>query len=229
MRVVAGIDIQTTGAAPYPIYNSLDDMVETPQVVADFSRAASMQNVLDYCLHRGIPAMICSTGHDQAQKDAIVKASESIPVYFSYNNSLGVALMKSLIAIAARVLGEAFDIEIIEKHHNRKADAPSGTAVMLLDALNRTRGGSLEPVYDRHAQSARRRPEEVGMLSFRGGTLAGEHSVFFAGKDELLEIRHSVSSREVFAAGTLRAMRFMARQKPGLYGMDDVLGLAQLQ
>lgn len=225
LRVVAGIDILITGPSSFPLYTSLEVMKESPQVVVDFTRADNLHNVLSYCLNKKLPALICSTAHTPEQKAAIMEAGKVIPLFFSYNNSLGVALMKALIATCARVLGKGFDIEILEKHHNHKIDAPSGTAEMLFDALNEARGGSLVPVYDRQSTTHTREPREVGMMSFRGGTLAGEHSVFFAGQDEVIEIRHSVTSREVFAAGTLRAIHFIAGQRPGLYNMDDVLGL----
>ena len=172
------------------------------------------------------PVLICSTAHTAEQKAAVIEASKCIPLFFSYNNSLGVALMKSLIKMCARVLGEGYDIEIIEKHHNRKIDAPSGTAEMLFNALNEVRDGSLVPVYDRQQALHKRESNEVGMMSFRGGTYAGEHSVYFAGQDEAIEIHHSVTSREVFATGTLRAIHYMATQQPGLYNMDDVLGFS---
>ncbi len=226
LRIVAGIDIQTTGAFSYPVYTSLDMMEESPHVVVDFTRADNLKNVLSFCLKNELPAVICSTGHSDEQKAAIEEAATAIPLFFSYNNSLGVALMKSLIATCAKVLGDGFDIEIIEKHHNRKIDAPSGTAVMLFNALNEVHGGKLVPIYNRQGESHRRQSSEVGMMSFRGGTIAGEHSVFFAGENETIEIRHNVTSREVFAVGTLRAMRFMADQAPGLYNMNDVLGLS---
>jgi 4-hydroxy-tetrahydrodipicolinate reductase len=225
LRIVAGIDLQTTGTFAFPVYTSLEAMEQTPHVVVDFTRADNLDNVLSFCLRRQLPACICSTAHTPEQKAAVVEASDTIPIFFSYNNSLGVALLKSLISQCARVLGDAYDIEIVEKHHNRKIDAPSGTAEMLFGALNETRGGTLVPVYERHSELHKREKNEVGMLSFRGGTLAGEHSVFFAGEDELIEIRHNVTSREVFAAGTLRAIRFMAGKEPGLYNMNDVLGL----
>lgn len=225
LRVIAGIDIQTSGAFSYPVYASLEMMEESPHVVVDFSRADNTGIVLSYCLKNKVPAVICSTGHTDAQKAFIEEAAAKIPVFFSYNNSLGVALMKSLVQTCARVLGKGFDIEILEKHHNRKIDAPSGTAQMLFEALNEVRGGELVPIYNRQNERHRRLTNEVGMMSFRGGTIAGEHSVFFAGENETIEIGHVVSSREVFAVGTLRAIRFMASQKPGLYNMNDVLGL----
>lgn len=226
LRVVAGIDLQAAGTSSFPIYTGLSAMKESPDVVADFTRADNLPNVLGYCLEHGKPVLICSTAHSPDQKATIVQAAKSIPVFFSYNNSLGVALMKSLIKLCARTLGEDYDIEIIEKHHNRKVDAPSGTAEMLFSALNQARGGHLLPVYERQSALHRREPNEVGMLSFRGGTYAGEHSVFFAGKDETIELTHTVTSREVFATGTLRAIHFMATQTPGLYDMDNVLGFA---
>ena len=227
LRVVAGVDIQTAGAFSYPVYTSLMDMKESPDVVVDFTRADNLPNVLGYCLKNKKPVLICSTAHTPEQKAAVMEACKSIPIFFSYNNSLGVALLKSLIKMCSRVLGEGYDIEIIEKHHNRKVDAPSGTAEMLFNALNEQRDGQLTPVYDRQSTLHRREPNEVGMLSFRGGTYAGEHSVFFAGQDESIEITHTVTSREVFATGTLRAIRYMANREPGMYNMDDVLGFSE--
>jgi len=227
LRVVAGIDVQTSGAFSFPVYTSLDAMKESPQIVVDSTRADNLKNVLSFCLNHNLPVLICSTAHTPEQKAAISEASKSIPIFFSYNNSLGIALSKALIATCARVLGEDFDIEILEKHHNNKIDAPSGTAEMLFDALNEARDGSLVPVYNRQGVLHKREPHEVGMMSIRGGTIAGEHSIFFAGRDETIEIRHSVTSREVFGTGTLRAIHFMADRKPGLYDMDDVLDLSK--
>lgn len=224
-KVVAGVDVRSDASLPYPVYAGFDEVKESADAVVDFSRADNLPNVLDYARAHRLPVLICATAHTPQQRAEVAEAAKQIPVFFSYNNSLGIALMRALVAQAAQVLGAQYDIEIYEKHHRKKIDAPSGTAVMLFDALNQARGGELTPVYDRQSVLHARGDNEVGMMSFRGGTVVGEHSVFFAGPAEVIEVKHTAYSRDVFATGTLRAAHFLVGQAPGLYNMDDVLSL----
>ena len=224
MQVVAGVNL-VPGAADFPVFTNIRDVDVAADVVIDFSRAESLDDILDYSMAHRLPTLICSTGHNDRQRARLVEASEQIPVFFSYNNSVGIAVMRSLVQKAAQALGDAYDIEIVEKHHNKKVDAPSGTAVMLFNSLNETRDGALQPVYDRQSIVAERTGNEVGIMSLRGGNIAGEHSVFFCGTDETIEIRHTATSRGVFANGALRAARFLVKKSAGLYDMNDALGL----
>lgn len=222
MRVVEGVDI-AEATTPFPVYDSYDKVKVKPDVAVDFSHPKALDAFLAYCLQNNVPAVVCTTGHSEAQKQQIHNAASSIPVFYTFNTSLGIALMCSLVRQAALVLGEGYDIEIIEKHHRRKVDAPSGTAIMLYDSINEACEGTKQAVYNRNNRHEPRSANEIGMLSVRGGTMTGEHSVLFCGEDEILEINHITHSRNVFAAGTVRAARFLSGQKPGLYDMDDVV------
>jgi len=180
--------------------------------------------VLSYCVSRGLPAVIATTGHDESELAEISKACEKIPVFRSANMSLGINLLAELVKRAASVLVGGYDIEIIEKHHAKKLDAPSGTALILADAASEGSSAEKRYVYDRHAVRKERGKEEIGIHSVRGGTIIGEHEVIFAGFNETVSLSHCAQSREVFAAGALRAARYMSSVKaPGLYGMDSLL------
>lgn len=222
--VVAGVDIHSDDTFPYPVYQGFGGVKENPDVIIDFSRADALDGVLEFAMEKKIATVICTTGHTPSQKAQISKAALSIPIFYSFNTSLGIALTRALVRQAAQTLGEGFDMEIVETHHNHKLDAPSGTAVMLFDALNQARGGDLVPVYDRESRRQARDSHEVGISSVRGGTMVGEHSVFFFGPDEVIEIRHQAFSRQVFATGALRSAKYLVDKLPGLYDMDDVIG-----
>lgn len=222
--VIAGVDIHADDSLSYPVYEGFGGVKENPDIIFDFSRADALEGVLEFAMEKKLPAVICTTGHTPSQKAYITKAALSIPIFYSFNTSLGIALTRALVRQAAQTLGDGFDIEIVETHHNRKVDAPSGTAVMLFDSLNEARGGDLVPVYDRQSRREARNSHEVGMSSVRGGTMVGEHSVFFFGPDEVIEIRHQAFSRQVFATGALRSAKYLVDKLPGLYDMDDVIG-----
>ncbi|MBQ9989007.1 MAG: 4-hydroxy-tetrahydrodipicolinate reductase [Clostridia bacterium] len=225
LTVLAGIDIKDSDELAYPVFSSFDALPEQPDVVIDFSRPESLDKILAYCQDNAVPMLICTTGHSAEQKALIAQAAERTAVFFTSNTSLGVALMRALITTASKILGESYDIEIFEKHHNRKVDAPSGTAMTLFETLNEARGGSLVPVYDRQSLHRPRTSNEVGMMSYRGGTVTGEHSVYFVGVDEEIEIKHVTTSNGVFVTGALRAIRFMAGKPAGTYDMAQVLAL----
>ncbi len=224
--VISGTDI-TVGESSFPVYNDIHLVNEKPDVIIDFSHHTALPAIMDYALNNNVPAVIATTGHTEAEHRIMKSASEKIPVFFSRNMSLGVNLLISLCKKASEVLKSDFDVEIIEKHHHNKLDAPSGTALMLADAISDTRKNFMdaktEYVYDRHTERRKRSPEEIGIHSVRGGNIIGEHEVIFAGKDEVITLSHSASSRELFATGALRASEFIVTQKPGLYNMDDLL------
>ena len=228
MKVVAGFDLNTARLADYPVYS---DPLEFPggcDVVVDFSNADVTAHLLEYCRRTRTPVVICTTGHSEAQLAQIREAAKEIPVFHSGNMSLGINLLLEVVRQCAAVLGADFDVEIIEKHHNQKLDAPSGTALMLADAAREALPYEAEYVYDRHTRREKRPPHEIGIHSVRGGTIVGEHSVIFSGRDEIIEIKHNANSREVFAVGAVNAAAFLARQTaPGLYQMRDVIAAKQ--
>ncbi|MBQ8010836.1 MAG: 4-hydroxy-tetrahydrodipicolinate reductase, partial [Oscillospiraceae bacterium] len=184
-KVSAGVDLYTKQYADFPIFEKLSDVTEKPDVVIDFSNPAILDDLLDYCLVNGVPCVLATTGYSEEQIAKIRKASASIPVFFSFNMSLGINLLVQLAKKAVSILGGQFDIEIVEKHHNQKIDAPSGTAIMLADAINGELNNEYHYVYDRHSQRQKREPKEIGMHAIRGGTIVGEHDIIFAGHDEV--------------------------------------------
>ncbi len=222
-RIVCGIDINTTMKNDFPVYTNLNDSRESFSVIIDFSHPSSLEGTLSYALSHKKAVVIATTGLSSAQMDDIKKASDEIPVFFSANMSLGINLLIDLVKKAATVLQDSFDIEIIEKHHNQKIDAPSGTALAIADAINDTCDNSNEYVYDRHSTRKKRSKNEIGIHSLRGGTIVGEHSVIYAGNDEFIEIKHTATSKEIFAVGAIKAAKFIADKTPGFYGMNDII------
>lgn len=222
-QIVCGVDVNTQPAT-YPVYADLMEYCADADVLIDFSNPSALNNILTYCERFSIPAVLCATGYTSEQLERIESASEVIPVFRSGNMSIGINLMLDLIQRTVGVLGDGYDIEIIEKHHNKKLDAPSGTALMLADAANKARGGNMEYVCDRSAVRSQRQKQEIGISSIRGGTIVGEHEIIFSGHDEVISITHSIGSREIFASGAIKAARFMAEvHTPGLYSMADVI------
>ena len=220
-RIVAGVDINPAATSPYPVFTSPDEFVGKADVIVDFSHHSALGALLAYATKTGTPLVVCTTGHTEEELAAIKAASEKVAVFFSRNMSLGSNLLISLCRRAAATLGDDFDIEIIEKHHNRKLDAPSGTALMIADAISEEKEHLY--VYDRHAERRARARGEIGLHAVRGGTIVGEHEVMFCGKDESITLSHSAASREVFATGALRAAHFMVGKPAGLYNMDHVV------
>ena len=218
--VVAGIDIYTKQYADFPIVETPAQLPVKPDVIIDFSNPASLDGLLDYCLSTGTPIVIGATGYTDEQTAKIKAAAQQIPVFFTFNMSLGINLLVQLAKKAAEVLGDSFDIEIVEKHHNQKIDAPSGTAIMLANAINETLDNSKHFVYDRHSRRQKREKSEIGMHAIRGGTIVGEHEVIFAGHDEVITLSHSAASKAVFAAGAVNAAVFLKDQPAGLYDMS---------
>ena len=222
-EVVAGIDMYTEQYADFPIVETPAQLPVKPDVIIDFSNPAGLDGLLDYCLSTGTPLVIGSTGYNDAQTAKIKSAANQVPIFFTFNMSLGINLLVQLAKKAASILGDQFDIEIVEKHHNQKIDAPSGTAIMLADAINETLDNSKHFVYDRHSRRQKREKAEIGMHSIRGGTIVGEHDVIFAGHDEVLTLSHSAASKSVFAEGAINAALFLKSQPAGLYDMSKLV------
>ncbi|MDD4496442.1 MAG: 4-hydroxy-tetrahydrodipicolinate reductase, partial [Eubacteriales bacterium] len=193
-------------------------------VIIDFSNPEALGELLEYAVDHNIPVVIATTGLSIQHRSMLQEVSNKIPVFFSANMSLGINLLISLVQKAAKVLGEDFDIEIIEKHHNRKIDAPSGTALYIADSINAVMDNKEQYVYDRHSSRKSRSKNEIGIHAVRGGTITGEHSVIFAGNDEIIEINHSARSRDIFASGALKAAAYIHGKKAGMYNMSDLLG-----
>ena len=224
LSIVAGYDITDSGKNPYPVFSDLRKCSVRPDVLIDFSNPAALESILTYATSTEIPVVIATTGHSQTQARMLKKTSEIIPVFYSANMSLGINLLIGLVKKAAKLLQTSFDIEIVEKHHNQKIDAPSGTALAIADAVNSVLDQKHEYVYDRHSRRKKRSRNEIGIHAIRGGTIVGEHSVIFAGNDEIIEIKHSALSKEIFATGALSAARFIIGKKPGMYDMNDLVG-----
>ncbi|HHW57079.1 MAG TPA: 4-hydroxy-tetrahydrodipicolinate reductase [Clostridia bacterium] len=221
-KVVAGID-KNTSPLDFPVYEDLKEVKEEADVVIDFSYHEAVPNLVKAAIEKKLPVVIATTGLSEKELKVIEEASKEIPIFKSANMSLGVNVLINLVKEAAKILQQGFDIEIIEKHHNMKKDAPSGTALMIADAINQVLNDKKEYVYGRHTKTEQRKPNELGIHSIRGGTIVGEHEVIFAGHDEVITIRHSAQSREVFGYGALQAAKFIINQKPGLYTMEDLV------
>ncbi len=225
LHVVAGVDREPTDRFSYPVYGSFADCSVQADAIVDFSNPAALPGMLAFAQKNKIPCVIATTGMDAEHHRMIEEAAKVIPVFFTFNMSLGVNLLCALAQKATEVLGDGFDIEIIEKHHNKKIDAPSGTAIMLANSIAEKTPYSPEYVYDRHAVRKRREPNEIGIHAVRGGTIVGEHEVIFAGTDEVISLSHSAYSKSVFAVGALKAVGFIAEEgrAPGLYDMTDII------
>ncbi len=222
LKIVAGIDLVKPQNANFAYAKSFEELHTEADVIIDFSNPALLDSMLKYALTNQLPVVICTTGFNEEQKNKIIEASKSIPVFYSGNMSLGINLIIELSKKAAAVFGDDFDVEIIEQHHNQKLDAPSGTALMIADAIKTVRTES-EYVYDRHSYRKKREKKEIGIHSVRGGNIVGEHEIIFAGQDELLTISHSARSKTVFAVGALNAAVFLKGKQPGMYDMSDLL------
>lgn len=223
-EIVAGFDQNAVKLSDYPVYSHPLEYAGSADVVVDFSSPAALDALLSWCKAKNVPVILCSTGYSPEQLDTIKAASAEMPIFKSANMSLGINVLTTLIKRAAEIMGETFDIEIVEKHHNQKKDAPSGTAIMLADAVKEGLNYEPEYVYDRSTVRQPRDKKEIGISAVRAGTSPGEHTVIFAGTDEVIEFKHTAYSREIFAAGAVKAAKFMAGiTAPGMYDMSDVL------
>ncbi|MDO4478903.1 MAG: 4-hydroxy-tetrahydrodipicolinate reductase [Lachnospiraceae bacterium] len=225
IQIVAGIDIKDSDELSFPVYDSFDKCSEPADAIIDFSSAKAVNLLVAYGTERNIPMVICTTGLTDEQVAMIREASEQVAILRSGNMSLGINLLLKLVKQATEVLNPAgFDTEIMEMHHKRKVDAPSGTALMLADAVKEAADGKMDLCYDRSDRHDPRPANEIGMSALRGGTVVGVHNVIFAGNDEVIEIKHTAYSRAVFAKGAVQAAKFLAAKGPGLYDMSDVIG-----
>lgn len=221
--IVAGVDKFNNNMTDFPVYESILDVKEEADVVIDFSNPSFLDSLLEYGKNTKTALVIATTGYDDCQKKKIAEASKECPVFFTYNYSLGINLLATLAKKAAALLGDEFDIEIVEQHHNQKIDAPSGTALMLADAINEELDNRMKYEYDRHSKREKRTKNEIGMHSIRGGTIVGEHEIIFAGRDEIITLSHSARSKEVFAVGAVNAAVFMTGKEAGMYDMAELV------
>ncbi len=222
-EIVAGFDINSSIENTYPVYSDPNEFTGEADVVIDFSHPSCLTALLDYCKKRKLPVILATTGFSQEQKEEFTAASSEIPVFFSANMSLGINLIIALAKKATKLLEGNFDIEIVERHHNQKIDAPSGTALAIADAIDETLSYPAEYTYDRHSVRRKRGNHEIGLHAVRGGTIVGDHEVIFAGTDEVIELKHSAHSKEVFAVGAIKAAKFINSKPAGMYNMNDLI------
>ena len=224
VEIVAGIDHYTGIANDYPVYQTLAGCNVEADVIVDFSNSDAVDELLDYCVQKQMPVVLCTTGLSEAQMDKMEQTSKKTAVLKSANMSLGVNMLLKLLQDAAKVLAPAgFDIELVERHHKKKVDAPSGTAMAMADSINQALNNEYTYTFDRSQERRQRDTKEIGISAVRGGTIVGEHEVIFAGADEVVEIKHTAYSRTVFAKGALEAGKFLARKPAGRYEMSDVI------
>ncbi|HEX2938711.1 MAG TPA: 4-hydroxy-tetrahydrodipicolinate reductase [Ruminiclostridium sp.] len=222
-KIVAGFDIDSGIKETFPVMSEPDQFDGNADVIIDFSHPSFLPKLLSFAKEKKIPAVIATTGMNDAQIEMIKEASNEVPIFFSANMSLGVNLILSLAKKATALLSPDFDIEIVEKHHNQKVDAPSGTALMIADSISSVLSQKPEYVFDRHSDRKKRTKNEIGIHSIRGGTIVGEHDIIFAGKDELIEIKHTAMSKQIFAVGAVNAAVFLTKSTTGLYNMGDLV------
>lgn len=221
--VTSGVDSYTEPYADFPVVEKPTALAEVPDVIIDFSNPSSLDGLLEYALVNNVALVLATTGYSEEQISKIQTAAQQIPVFFTFNMSLGINLLVELAKKAVSVLGGQFDIEIVEKHHNQKIDAPSGTAIMIANAINESLDNECHYVYDRHARRMKRDAKEIGMHSIRGGTIVGEHDIIFAGKDEVITLSHSAASKTVFAVGAVNAAIYLCGKPAGLYDMKQLV------
>lgn len=226
IRIVAGVDDYTAVPNEYPVFDSIEKCDVEADVVIDFSNASAVDGLLSYCRARKLPVVLCTTGLSEAQLAEVEDAAKETAVLKSANMSLGINLLLKLLQDAAKVLGPAgYDIELVERHHNQKVDAPSGTAIALADSVNEALDHQYTYVYDRSQVRQKRDKKEIGISAVRGGTIVGDHEVIFAGTDEVIEFRHTAYSKSVFGKGAVEAAKFLAGKPAGRYDMSDVIQL----
>ncbi|MEG0900650.1 MAG: 4-hydroxy-tetrahydrodipicolinate reductase [Clostridia bacterium] len=224
VEIACGVDIAYNGQpAAFPIVTGFDRVTMPADVLIDFSRPDGLPELLQLLVARRMPAVLCATGYTDEEIASINAAAKHIPILRSANMSLGINVLEQLVAMAAKALGEDFDIEIVEKHHRMKLDSPSGTALMLYDAAKAEKGSDTEPLYGRYGRTEKRSNHEIGLHAVRGGTVTGEHEVGFYGNGEQLVLTHRAENRSLFAQGALRAARFLQDKPAGLYAMRDVV------
>ncbi len=226
LEIVAGIDIYTGIKNTYPVFETIEKCDVEADVVIDFSNASVVDELLDYCEKKQMPVVLCTTGLSEEQIEKTRRLSEKTAVLRSANMSLGINLLLRILKEATQVLAPAgFDIEIVEKHHNLKLDAPSGTALALADSVNKSMDNTYHYVYDRSRARQKRDQKEIGISAVRGGTIVGDHEVIYAGADEVIEFKHTAYSKAVFGKGAIEAAKFLAGKPAGHYDMSDVINL----
>lgn len=224
IQIVAGIDAYTEIANEYPVFSDIKDCTVKADAIIDFSTATAVDGMLDYAVATGTPVVLCTTGLTAEQLEKVNDASKKIAVLKSANMSLGVNTLMKILKVATEVLAErGFDIEIVEKHHNQKVDAPSGTALALADCINQVLNNEYDYTYDRSTVRKKRDKKEIGLSAVRGGTIVGEHEVIYAGTDEVIEIKHTAYSKAIFAKGAIDAAKYLAGKEAGMYNMADVI------
>lgn len=225
VEIVAGIDLMDDGRNVFPVFSDIMACDIEADVIIDFSIAKAVDKLLDYVEERKIPVVLCTTGLSPEQLNRVEQVSSSVAVLKSANMSLGINTLIKMLKDAANVFAPAgYDIEIVERHHNQKVDAPSGTAIALADSINEARNNEYEYVYDRSQVRKKRDKKELGISAVRGGTIVGEHEVIFAGIDEVIEFKHTAYSKSVFAKGSIEAAKFLSGKPAGMYDMSDVIG-----
>ena len=223
-EMVAGIDIFDDGHNPYPVFKDIRDCNVQADCLIDFSGVTGLEDMLDYCVEKNLPCVLCTTGLSKEQLDAVTEASKKVAILKSANMSLGINLLLKMLKDATNILAPAgFDIEIVEKHHNLKKDAPSGTALALADSINEELNNEYEYVFDRSQRREQRPKKEIGFSAVRGGTIVGDHDVIFAGEDEVITFSHTAYSKAVFGKGAVQAAKFLAGKGPGYYTMSNVI------
>ena len=220
LELICGVSLDNTDDLNFKTYSNFNDITEEADVVIDFSHHSALDSILNYCLKTKTPLVIATTGYNNEELEKIYDASKAIPLLHSYNMSLGVNVLLRLVKEASKILN-TFDIEVIEKHHNKKVDAPSGTAIMIANAIKEVLP-NIENNYGRYGRNTKRNENEIGIHAIRGGTIVGEHNVIFAGHDEVIEIKHTAQSKDIFAKGSIVAAKFIVNQNPGYYNMDDI-------
>lgn len=224
VEIVAGIDVYDGIKNPYPVFSNIADCNVDADVIIDFSNAKAIDGLLDYVEAKKMPVVLCTTGLSEEQLQRVEKVSKEVAVLKSANMSLGINTIMKLLQQAVQVFAPAgYDVEIVEKHHNQKLDAPSGTAIALADSMNEVMDHQYEYIYDRSQRRQKRDAKELGISAVRGGTIVGEHEVIFAGTDEVIEIKHTAYSKAVFAKGAVEAAKFLAGKPAGLYDMSHVI------
>ena len=221
-RVAAGVDLRPSDG-PIPVVSRFADLPVKGDVVIDFSTASAVDEMLDWCAESGVPAVVCTTGLSEATQQHLTEAAEKVALFKSANMSMGINVLSELCKRASAILGVNYDVEIVEQHHHNKLDAPSGTALMLADAINEENDGAYHYVYDRSSVRQKRDPKEIGISSVRGGSIVGDHEVLFCGPDEVITLKHTAYSRSIFANGAVNAAVYLAKKEPGLYNMGNMI------
>ena len=224
-KIVAGVDVTDAGDRSFPVFKSIADCQVEADAIIDFSTPKILDDLLDYSKEKKVPVVLCTTGYSEEQLVKIEEAAKETAVLKSANMSLGINTLMKLLQEAAKVLAtEGFDVEIVEKHHNQKLDAPSGTALALADCMNQVLDNEYDYTYDRSTVRQKRKHNEIGISAVRGGTIVGEHDVIFAGTDEVIQISHTAYSKAIFAKGAIDAAKYIAGKEAGMYNMADVIG-----